>query len=207
MEAQTTWSVNILIRCLIYIAQTIQNFIVETEQNVYTNKKVSIPEPEFYVIFTGDRKEKPTMLTFSKEFFDGRETALDIRVTMIYDSTQGDIINQYITFTRIYKEQYRIHGRTQKTVLETIRICKDKNILKKYLESREKEVVDIMMTLFNQEYALKVYTKEIKETGILEAKKSTALKLARRGTSIDMIAELIDAETSLVEEWLAESFQ
>ncbi len=35
--------------------------------------------------------------------------------------------------------------------METIRICKDRNLLREFLESREKEVVSIMMTLFDEE--------------------------------------------------------
>ena len=38
---------------------------------------------------------------------------------------------------------------TQKAVTETIRICKDRNVLKEYLLEREKEVVTIMMSLFD----------------------------------------------------------
>ena len=42
--------------------------------------------------------------------------------------------------------------------METIRICKDRNVLKEYLENREKEVVDMMMTLFDDEQILKAYS-------------------------------------------------
>jgi predicted transcriptional regulator len=41
--------------------------------------------------------------------------------------------------------------RLEQTVRETIRICKDRNVLREYLESREKEVVTIMMSLFYEE--------------------------------------------------------
>ena len=39
----------------------------------------------------------------------------------------------------------------KKAILESILICKDRNVLKEYLENREQEVVDIMMTLFDDE--------------------------------------------------------
>lgn len=61
------------------------------------------------------------------------------------------IINQCVVFTKICKEQVAIYGRSREAILETIRICKDRNVLKEYLESREKEVVDIMMALYNEE--------------------------------------------------------
>ena len=56
---------------------------------------------------------------------------------------------------KVYDEQRRLYGRTREAILETIRICKDKNVLKEYLESREKEVVDMLMTLFDEEQILK----------------------------------------------------
>ena len=60
---------------------------------------------------------------------------------------------------------------TQKAVTKTIRICKDRNILKQYLSSKEVEVVTIMMTLFNDEQIMRTYTKDIeKETARKKAK-------------------------------------
>lgn len=62
---------------------------------------------------------------------------------------------QYVLFTKVYDEQRKLYGRTQKTIEETIRISKERNVLKAYLESREKEVVTMMMTLFDHEKIMK----------------------------------------------------
>jgi hypothetical protein len=88
------------------------------------------------------------------------------------------------------------------STLETIRICKDKNILKEYLESREKEVVDIMMTLFDDEYILKTYVEEEKREAAEQVAKQTALRMADMGTATDVIAKMLDVSISLVKEWL-----
>ena len=40
---------------------------------------------------------------------------------------------------------------------ETIRICKDKNVLREYLEGKESEVVDIMMQLYDHEEIMRVH--------------------------------------------------
>ena len=50
-----------------------------------------------------------------------------------------------------------LHGRTQEAILEAIRICKDRNVLKEYLSSKEKEVVDIMMLLYDEEEIMRSY--------------------------------------------------
>ncbi|MCI9021911.1 MAG: hypothetical protein HFH32_14505 [Eubacterium sp.] len=78
---------------------------------------------------------------------------------MIYDGKDGDIISQYVTFTRIFDEQVKKHGLTPESVREAIRICKERNVLRKFLESRESEVVDIMITLFSQEEAWDMHIK------------------------------------------------
>lgn len=162
-EAQSTWSVNIIIRVLLYLVQTYHDYLVQTKQPLYTSKQVQIPEPELYVIYTGERQERPTEISLSKEFFCGKECAVDVKVKIIYDGTvseetgEGDIINQYVIFTKVCNEQVKLYGKTKKAILETIRICKDRNVLREYLESREKEVVDIMMVLYDQEEVIQMY--------------------------------------------------
>ena len=62
----------------------------------------------------------------------------------------------------MYNEQIKKYGQTRKSVTETIRICINRNVLRDYLESKEQEVVDIMMTLFDDEQVLEAYTEDIK---------------------------------------------
>lgn len=162
------------------------------------------------MIFTGEYDKKPKQIVLSEEFFEGRKISLEVSGTMIYDGKKGDIIQQYILFTKVYKEQYKIYGRTQQTVLETIRICKDNNILKEYLESRQREVVNIMMTLFNQEYALEAYAEEIRQEsrqegfqeGELLARKETAQSLAKMGLSADQITQAVKVSIQTVTQWI-----
>ncbi len=82
--------------------------------------------------------------------------------------------------------------------METIRICKDRNVLKEYLETREQEVVNIMMTLFDDEYIIKTYVESEKT----EAAKKTACNLSEMGMSVEDIAKAVSAPVKQVEEWL-----
>ena len=163
VEAQSSWSPNILIRALLYVATTYQKYIDERNLDLYTSKKVDIPIPELYVIYTGDRKNRPKELQLSKEFFtNATNIALDVKVKMIYGDNEDDIIVQYVVFTKVYDEQRKLYGRTQKTIEETIRICKERNVLKEYLESREGEVVTMLMTLFDHEQIMKNHDASIR---------------------------------------------
>ena len=156
VEAQSTWSPNILIRTLLYVATTYQQYINEKNLDVYSSKKISIPKPELYVIYTGEHKERPKEMILSEEFFpDIEDISLDVKVKMIYGDNKDDIIGQYVLFTKVYDEQRKLYGRTRKAIEETIRICKERNVLREYLENRESEVVTMMMTLFDEEQIIK----------------------------------------------------
>ena len=45
---------------------------------------------------------------------------VDAKVKVIYDGQPGDIINQYVTFTRVANDQMKKYGRTQKAAEEKI---------------------------------------------------------------------------------------
>lgn len=186
VESQSTWTMNIIIRALMYLMQTYHDYFRRTKQNLYGSKKVKMPKPELYVIFTGERKTIPDTITLSKDFFDGAEIAVDAEIKVLYQENAEDIIGQYIIFCKVYQEQRKCYGNTKEAVTETIRICKDRNVLKEYLESREKEVVDIMMTLFDDEQIYKAFENDIKQ----QTAKNKAIFMIQKGKiAIDEIAE------------------
>lgn len=76
-------------------------------------------------------------MLLSEEFFSGmQDISLDVKVKMIYGENEDDIIGQYILFTKVYDEQRKMYGRTRKAIEETIRICKERNVLKEFLISK-----------------------------------------------------------------------
>ena len=183
-----------------YLVQTWHDYFERTKQNLYKSKKVQLPIPEIYVIYTGDRKTKSSEISLSQEFFGGQESCIDIKVKMIYDGVvseetgERDIINQYVVFTKICNEQIALYGRTRKAILEAIRICKDRNILKEYLESRETEVVSIMMVLYDEEEIMRSYLEsEIYEASLKASQKASqeASLKARQETSIETAKRLL----------------
>lgn len=203
LEAQSSWTVNIIIRIFLYLAHTWNEYIESTRQNRYGSKKLAVPRPEFYVIYSGDRKDRPEWLRLSEEFFEGNREYLEVNVKVLYGDGKGDIISQYVDFTKVYNEQVRLYGKTREAVLSTIRICQDRNVLKEYLSGREKEVINIMMGLFDQEKAVEQFGNEKKEEGKLESKKEAAINMKAEGLPESMIAKVLDVGLNIVQEWVA----
>ena len=75
-----------------------------------------------------------------------------------------------------------------------------------YLEAREQEVVNIMMTLFDEEYILKTYVEQEKreaaEQATEKATKEAARKLYQKGTSVADIADVLSVTEQEVKQWL-----
>ena len=82
----------------------------------------------------------------------------------------------------------------KKAILESILICKDRNVLKEYLENREQEVVDIMMTLFDEEQILKAYAKDIEDNTAKETERKTVERMIKKGKmTLEEIAGCVPA--------------
>jgi hypothetical protein len=191
-EAQSTWSVNILIRILLYLAQSYNEYFVKTGQDLYKSKKVEMPKPELYIIYTGNKGKKPDVISLAEEYFGGAEVAVDVKAKVIYEQETDDIINQYIIFCKVFNDQRNKHGFTEETVKETIRICKDRNVLREYLESREKEVVTIMMSLFDEEQIMDIFIKDRTREAKKEVQIETAKRMIQKGKmTLDEILDYV----------------
>ena len=84
---------------------------------------------------------------------------------------------------------------TKQAVTETIRICKDRNILKQYLSSKEVEVVTIMMSLFDEEQIMRTYAKDIEKEAVRKTERKTAEQMIRKGKMT--LEEIADCVSSL----------
>ena len=171
VEAQSTWTENILIRFLSYLGSTYHRYIKRNEMDVYGAKKLELPEPELYVIYHGERGNKPEEIYLSTEFY-GRERPgsafIELKAKVLYGDDSGDIIDQYIVFCRVFDEQVKLHGRTRKAIEETIRICRSQNVLKEYLARKEAE--EVMSEVFEKEESMKLWEKDLKAEGRAEGR-------------------------------------
>ena len=174
VEAQSKFSVNIALRMLLYLAATYKEYVEEQKLDLYGSKPVSIPRPELYMVYTGAPRQLPEILRLS-DMYNGPGGA-EIEIKVLKNTGAGNIVDQYIHFCEISDEQRKQYGYTMKAVEETLRICCEENILMPFLASRQKEVQDIMVTLFNQERVAEIHeynlVKDARQEGRIETAKS-----------------------------------
>ena len=225
VEAQSTWTVNVVFRLLLYLAETWGEYIKATGQNIYGSKKITLPKAECYVVFTGDRKGKPCVISLFDEFFAPLtkslpgvhpscpsfecardECAIDLKARVIFGDEvceSPDILQQYIAFSKELDEQFKDKGRTVEALTCAIEHCKSRGILRDYLATREKEVVKIMTMLFDQGYVNEIARKESREEGREEGAYDTKIATARNFLAMGFSVEQIAQGTGLTVEEVA----
>jgi len=159
VEAQSTWTVNILPRMLQYVAESINRYVHDTKQNLYSTKQVTLPKPELYVLYTGSKIIKEKMLSFKKTFYNN-DSPIEVKVNVITLNNSNKLIKEYIKFTKIIDVNNKKYGYTKNSINETIEYCIENNILRDYLSEYKKEVYNIMISVYDQKTATDMYLRE-----------------------------------------------
>jgi len=157
-EAQSTFSPNVPIRVLLYLAKEYKTYIDKHKLRLYSTKAVTLPKAELYMIYSGNKKDVPDVLRLSD--LCGGECGVEITVKILRGG-DNSIVGQYVEFCKIADEQRALYGLTKEAIQETIRICLDQGILVPFLTAKREEVVDIMEMLFSQEEVWELDRQEI----------------------------------------------
>ena len=92
----------------------------------------------------------------------------EVHVKELRGTGNGDIVDQYVRFCKIADEERKRHGRSGKAIEETIRRCIEENVLAPLLMTRQKEVAEIMVTLFDQEKVMEIHDYHIAEAAKMD---------------------------------------
>ena len=154
-----------------------------TEQNIYKKKAVSLPIPELYVLYTGEENHEETELRLSEELFPGLDIPVEAVVRILYGGEKGDILDQYVGYTKILREAVKESGYDAATAYKVVRRCISQNILTEYMTERGAEVMAAMLDIFDQEkawdMALKAERREGLEQGLEQGLKKEAASIIR----------------------------
>lgn len=114
-------------------------------------------------MYSGEQKY-PETLSFSENFFDG-DSLVELKVKVL-NEVDVTIYGQYIGFCKVFNKQRKIYQDSIMCAKETIRICIEKGYLVSYLHEPEKEVVDMMSELFDEEYQRAAYNRASQKDAI-----------------------------------------
>ena len=194
VEAQSAWNPNMPLRMLFYLAETYRRYLADTVQSEHSSTRVKIPKPELYVVYSGEQN-CPETVSFSENFFDG-DSPVELKVKVL-NEVDVTIYGQYIGFCKVFNEQRKIYQDSIMCAKETIRICIEKGYLVSYLREHEKEVVDMMSELFDEEYQRAAYNRASQKDAIEKGRaegKAEGKAEERRILAEKMRADGVDEE-------------
>jgi hypothetical protein len=171
IEHQSTINENMPLRLLLYIANIYE--ILTGEKNIYRRKRITLPRPEFIVLYNGAAPyPDETTLKLSDAFNDpailglcrSGIVPLELRVK-VYNINRGhnegiirrcETLAGYSAFIATVRE-YEGEGKSREESIErAIQDCIKRNILKEFLEIHTTEVMSMLFTEWNWDDALAV---------------------------------------------------
>ena len=171
VEAQSIWSENIVLRLLPYLGETLANYFKENKISLYGNKKVTMPNIELFVIYTGNKIIGKDIISLN-ELFYGNKGNIDLKVKVISKENvsiifnKKNIVSEYIKFADISTKYEKEYGRSKETAIKVIDECINEDILKEFMVEHKKEVIGIMDVLYDENVVMESYENELRQEGI-----------------------------------------
>jgi hypothetical protein len=181
LEHQSTINPNMALRLLMYIARIYEKIL--GDKNVYTTKALTIPRPEFFVLYNGtepypdeqvlrlsDAFEKVSGLGIREQ--DAVELELVVRVININQGRNEGIVRRsrvlggYSAFIGKVREYERGGMDREGALKKAVTYCREHDILREFLEEHGTEVMNMLITEWNWDEALAVRYKEGWEGGL-----------------------------------------
>ncbi|EJP24536.1 hypothetical protein HMPREF1142_1799 [Peptostreptococcaceae bacterium AS15] len=199
MEAQTTYTTNIVLRILFYLSETLKNYIIDSSENknlneLYNTKPRIIPKIKLFVVYTGDKIMQDHDLYLKDVMVENDIISdIDMKVRVLCTGSKNSILGQYILFTQIYTKQKKECKDIETAVKNTIEICMNDDILKEYLDYRKMEVQEMITAFTTQEEAFESFLKDEVKRGRKEGeekgKMDTLINFFKNGVGLDVISK------------------
>jgi len=214
IEHQSTINPNMALRLLFYIARVLEKMINSRTQ--YSRKRLSIPWPEFFVLYNGvapypdqsvlrlsDLFEKPQDLGLPKKAHPLLE--LEVKVININKGRNEAIVNrckklaeysEFIAKTRTFLGEL---GNKEDAIKKAVKYCQKHDILNEFLEIHGSEILN-MITEWNTEDAIAYAHEEALQEGREERNIEIARNALAEGLPIEVIQKITGLDLEAIKQ-------
>jgi len=211
-EHQSTYSPNLPLRMLMYLADLYAD--ITKEDNLYGRKKVLIPPPQFIIFYNGEEEQPDRQVLLLSDLYSAEEErhSLDLETVMLNVNvghspellksckTLADYA-EYTARVRKYASEMPIEDAVERAVTECIR----EGILEDFLRKNRAEAKRMSIYEYDQARHIRQEREEAWEDGKQESQRTVAINLAKMGMSVEKIAQAIEIDISIVEQWLSDA--
>ena len=191
IEAQSRWDPNISFRLLVYLVYSYLKYLHEQGYSIHSGCILDLPQPDLYVIFTGNSKNVPSEISLKETYAFDDASPLELKVKILKNESSESISGQYIGFCKVYNEVRKRNGKmTKATIKEALDICEKKGYLVDLIKSHSVEVCNMMEHYFDADLDYKNYLNELKRDFKKEGKdegKAEGIEIGEIKTYIKLI--------------------
>ena len=215
-EHQSTYSPNMPLRGLFYLSRQYENIIAGTKANLYGTKLVKIPTPEFVIFYNGVKEQPDRMELFlSDAFVEGRGSGcLECKALMLNINRGHNLelmekcrrLWEYSEFIAEVNDNLDKGYSLKHAITVAMNNCIEKEVLADVLLKNKAEVMDMLLTEYDEKKHMKAIRKEGYEDGWVEGSEHKVEELIRKklakGKSLEVIAEEVEEDLETVKEIL-----
>ena len=203
-EHQSTLNDNMPLRIFNYIQRLYQQTV--NLDNIYDEKLIKIPRPEFIVLYNGEKpfSEKGVMklsdaFMDTKDLVDNKLISLEL-IVQVYNINHGqntdilhkcETLNGYSILIDKIREYLKTELTLAKAIKSAVKYCIENNVLKEFLMEHGADVEDLLFAEYNFETHLDTRYREGQEDGI-EKRDAEILQLIKQGWTLDQIKEHLE---------------
>ena len=183
-EHQSTMNPNLPVRGLLYFADMFRGLL--HGKHIYGTKLVSLPTPVYIVFYNGDQEiGEEKWLKLSDAFIHGNEQSkmeLQVQILNINNGHNSQlmercpVLKEYAVPVGKVKS-YRGQMNFEEAVKQAVDECIEEGILREFLMTRRAEVMNSILTEYNEEQVLADIGQERYEEGKAEGKAEDILDL------------------------------
>ncbi len=202
-EHQSTYSPNLPVRFLIYLAQEYQKVIEKAEASLYGTAQISLPTPQCIVFYNGLQEMPEERVLKLSDAFENQKVRADVELTVrMLNINYGynrrlmekcKVLEEYSAFVAATRECMLAEQDIQTALNRAVEECIEKGILKEFLLKNRAEVLGMLLEEFDVEKYERTLRKEGKEEGEVKVNKLGIL-LTEAGRSNDFLRSLSDRE-------------
>lgn len=219
-EHQSTLNPNMPLRGLFYFSDVLRSYIETNGLNIYSSTLVSLPAPVYLIFYNGvDDAPDEMEYLLSDAFHDlpeGFQPALECRARMLNINLghnqalmkRCQKLNEYACFIariRGYLDRkYSLEDAVNRAVDE----CIEEGILADILSKNRSEVINLILTDYDEKFHMQTVRKEGYEEGYGDGETHHLMlliqKKLQKGYTIPQIAELLEEDPAVIEKLAAD---
>lgn len=161
-EHQSTYSPNLPLRGLFYFSAMYRNYIEPMKQKLYTDSPLRIPFPVYLVFYNGSMEEPERKELLLSDLFiqngKGLQPALECTALLLNINFGHNqelmekcrILKEYAQFIHTIRSKISVGLPFQEAVETAVEDCISKNILSEILRKNKAEVIDMILTEYDE---------------------------------------------------------